>query len=175
VNAVEALREFGVRWANVNLLPPAALVSGDRLSGKMARARDQLCFVLSGLTHAPDDMIGEALGLSRISVLKCRHRFWERHRTYPAIEALTTLMLRAVGRDGQFLETFLQVVSQAMAAREAAASRSRSDALFHTSQRPDFEIRRRTALQTYFDEGGRQALADRSLGNDWARKEAANV
>lgn len=160
--ALEAVREFSRRWATSHHLQPNALIVGGRQIDREARARDQLCFVIRGLTRASDELVGDALQLPARGVMVCRHRFADRIRVNPTLESYTSLLVRSVTRDELFLDHLCKSVANEDQRRREIANRARADALTVSCQRPAFELGRRAALDRYFAQGGSAALADRN-------------
>lgn len=160
--ALEAVREFGRRWATSHHLQPNALIVGGRQIDREARARDQLCFVIRGLTRASDELVGDALQLPARGVMVCRHRFADRIRVNLTLESYTSLLVRSVTRDELFLDHLCKSVVNEDERRREIANRARADALTVSCQRPAFELGRRAALARYFAQGGSAALADRN-------------
>lgn len=171
-NAVDLLRQFARRWAMLNRLDPDALIGGGRLDySREGRVRDQFCFVASNFARARDDLVGEALSLQRPNVFAARRRYWERHKSNPALAAFADLQVQALSRrDPAFFETLLAAVKVETDRRALAARESRALTFAANARVPEIEARRRAALASYFDGGGREALADRSRGNRWAAK-----
>lgn len=162
MTAAEALRELARRWAVLHGLKPSALLGGGRRSDREARVRNQLCFVVRGLTRGRDELLGEAFDMPARGVMFARHAHQHRYVRYPMVETLTDGLVRAVARDEAFLDELCRLVAAEENRRRAEANRARADALSHASQKPGFEIGRRAGLQRYFDQGGRTALADRN-------------
>lgn len=99
MDAVAALQEFVRRWATLRRLPPETLLGGADLVGQEALARDKLCFVLHGLTRAPDVLVGQALGLPWQAIMQSRHRFARRFGANPMVQASTEATVRLACAD----------------------------------------------------------------------------
>ena len=99
MDAVAALHEFVRHWAMLNRLQPELLLGGADLAGHEALARDKLCFVLHGLTRAPDALVGKALSLPWHAVMQSRHRFSQRFGANPIVQASTEATVRLACAD----------------------------------------------------------------------------